>query len=128
MQQLNNYHNPERVLVITYRQTLARDITRNFGRPDCKNYLDSYDDPRVWESPRLIIQLDSLLNLVYQNNNVMDGEGFGLSYDLIVLEENRSLMNHVDERAMHKKEIDIWFFFNEIMNHSKKDCINGRRH
>ena len=51
----------ERVLFVTYRQTLARDIMRNFGKLGFQNYLDSYDDPSVWNVPRLIVQLNSLM-------------------------------------------------------------------
>ncbi|MFM7980829.1 MAG: hypothetical protein ACKPKO_16080, partial [Candidatus Fonsibacter sp.] len=61
LQRLVKRRNPERVLFITYRQTLARDIMRNFGKLGFKNYLDSHDDPSVWNSPRLIVQLDSLM-------------------------------------------------------------------
>ncbi|MFM7989591.1 MAG: hypothetical protein ACKPKO_60780 [Candidatus Fonsibacter sp.] len=32
LQRLANRRNPERVLFIAYRQTLARDIMRNFGK------------------------------------------------------------------------------------------------
>ena len=32
LQRLNKARNPERVLCITYRQTLSRDIMRNFGK------------------------------------------------------------------------------------------------
>ena len=49
-----------------------------------KNYLDSYDDPFVWESPRLIVQIDSLMNLVLKNCDVTaDDEAFELHYDMI---------------------------------------------
>ena len=37
MQRLIRERNPERVLFITYRQTLARDIMRNFGQLGFKN-------------------------------------------------------------------------------------------
>jgi hypothetical protein len=89
MQRLINNHNPERVLFITYRQTLARDIMRNVGKLECKIHLESYDDPIVLEAPRLITHLDSLLNLVYKTSDVMCSDGFELSYDLIVLDEKR---------------------------------------
>ena len=120
MQRLIRERNPERVLFITYRQTLARDIMRNFGQLGFKNYLDSYEDPRVWESPRLIVQLDSLLNVVLKNDSVVSGSGFELSYGLIVLDESESLLCHFDEKTMEKKEIDIWSFFDELLKHCKK--------
>ena len=120
MQRLIKEKNPARVLFITYRQTLARDIMRNFGKLGFKNYLDSYDNPRVWESPRLIVQVDSLLNLIYRNEEVVSGEAFQMDYDMIVLDESESLLCHFDEKTMENKEICIWRFFDELLKHSKK--------
>jgi superfamily II DNA or RNA helicase len=117
MQRLIKERNPERVLFITYRQTLARDIMRNFGKLGFKNYLDSYENPRVWESPRLIVQIDSLLNLIYRNAGVMSGEAFAMDYDMIVLDESESLLCHFDGRTMENKEIPIWSFFDELLKH-----------
>ena len=51
-QRLTQEQSPAKVLFITYRQTSARGIMRYFRHLGCKNYLDSYDDPTVWESPR----------------------------------------------------------------------------
>ena len=60
VQRLNKYK-PERVL----KQTLARNIMRHCWKLEFKNYLGSYDEPDEWEAPRVIIQLHSLLNLMY---------------------------------------------------------------
>ncbi|MFM7844923.1 MAG: DEAD/DEAH box helicase family protein, partial [Planctomycetota bacterium] len=61
LQRLVRARKPERVLFITYRQTLARDIMRNFDKLGFNNYLDSHEDPSVWNA-RLIVQLDSLMH------------------------------------------------------------------
>ena len=45
LQRLVKARNPERVLCIIYRQTLARDIVPNFGKLGFKRYVDFYDDP-----------------------------------------------------------------------------------
>lgn len=42
-----------------YRQALAMDIDRNFKEPGSNKYLDGYDDTKVWNSDRLIVQFDS---------------------------------------------------------------------
>jgi hypothetical protein len=99
---------------------MARDIMRNFGKLKFKNYLDCYDDPTVWDSKRLIIQIDSLMNLLYKNNDVMNGEGYELSYDLIVPDESESLLCHFDEKTMEKKEIEIRQLYDELLKHTKK--------
>ena len=93
MQNSITNQSPERVLFITYRQTLARDIVTNLGKLDFKDYLDSDNDPNVSETPRRIIKLDSRLKLVYKTSDASDGKGFELSYDLIVLDESESLMS-----------------------------------
>jgi hypothetical protein len=119
MQRLIKEHNPERVLFITYRRTLARDIMNNFNHLGFKSYLDSYEDPTVWDSKRLIVQIDSLMNLVLKNSDVICGEAFELSYDIIVVDESESLLNHCDE-TMEKKDNAIWEFLDLILKHSKK--------
>jgi hypothetical protein len=50
LKQLMEDQQYQRVLFITYRQTLARDIMRNFESLGFANYLDAYDKPRTWDS------------------------------------------------------------------------------
>jgi len=120
LQELIREQNPKKVLFITYRQTLARDIMRNFSKLGFKNYLDSYEDPAVWNSPRLIVQLDSLLNVVIKNDKFVCENVFDLTYDMIILDESESLLNHMDEKTMENKEIQTWDFFDELLKHSRK--------
>ena len=103
---------------MTYRQTLARDIMRNGGKLGFKNYLDSHEDPSVWNAPRLIVQLDSLMNIFTRSDDVLNGEGFQLRYDMIILDESESLLAHFDEQTMSGKEIGIWNSFDELLKHS----------
>jgi len=91
---------------------------RNFGQLGFKNYLNSYDDPSVWNSPRLIVHLDSLMSVFERSEDVLDGEGFQLRYDLIILDEPGSPLAHFDEQTMTRKEIGIWNFFGELLKHS----------
>ena len=113
-------YNPKRVLMVSYRQTLARDLKRNFGKLGFKNYLDSGEDPDVWNSPRLIVQLDSLLNVLYKNDKYLTEDAFDLRYDMIILDESESLLAHMDEKTMEKKEIEVFNFFNQLLEHSGK--------
>ncbi|MFM7983137.1 MAG: hypothetical protein ACKPKO_27835, partial [Candidatus Fonsibacter sp.] len=76
LQRLVKSRSPERVLFITYRQTLARDTMRNFGELGLNNYLYSYDDPSVWNAPRLIVQLGNLMDIFERIDDVLSGEGF----------------------------------------------------
>ena len=68
----------------------------------CKNNLDSYTDPDVWEHPKLIIQTDSLTHVVLNNTEVINGGSFDLSNDLIVLDKSYILMRHYVEGAINK--------------------------
>jgi hypothetical protein len=68
----------------------------------------------------LIVQIDSLTTLVLKNNDVICGEAFELSYDLIVSDESESLLNHCDEKTMEKKDIEVWELLDLILKHSKK--------
>ena len=101
MQRLIKNGNPERVLFITYRQTLARGIVKNFGKLGFKNYLDSYDDPSVWNSKRLIVQVDSLLQVFNKNDGFLI-EGKFKAYDMIILDESEGLLDHIDGKTMEK--------------------------
>ena len=80
---------------------------RNFGKLGFKNYLDAAENPAVWEAPKLIIQIDSLMHLWTASS-----EGtFKKAYDMIILDESESLLAHIDEKTMEKKEIGIFNFF-----------------
>ena len=92
----------------------------NFKHLGFKNYLDSYEDRTVWDADKLITQIDSLLNLVLRNSDVMNGDDFDVHYDMIVLDEPESLLSHFDETTMERKEIEIWDLFDELLKQSDK--------
>ena len=98
-------------MFITYRQTLAPDIVRNFGKLQFKYYLDACNDTSTWDVPRLRIHIDSLMNIRLNDGSFMHGNEFKLRYDMIVLDESDSLMNHFDEGTVTHTEIEIWYFF-----------------
>ena len=68
----------------------------------------------------MIVQIDSLLNLVLRNGDVLAGEAFELPYDMLVLDESESLLCHVDEQTLENNEIDIWNFFDELLKQCNK--------
>ena len=39
---------------------------------------------------------------------------------MIVLDESASLMNHFDEGAMKHEDIDIWYFFTQVIKYAPK--------
>ena len=92
---------------------------KNFGKLGFKNYLDSYDDPSVWNAPRLIVQIDSLMQILNKNDGFIINGKFK-AYDMIILDESESLLAHIDEKTMERKEIDIFDFFNAILKQCGK--------
>ena len=99
-QRLIKARNPERVLFITYRQTLARDIMKNLSKLGFKNYLDAFEDPSVWNSKRLVVQLDILTQVLHKNDKFLMEGKFQLKYDMIILDESESLLAHLDEKTV----------------------------
>ena len=75
------------------------------------------------ERPRLIVQLDSLWNVMLKNDRFIASESFDFRYDLIVLDESESLLNHFDGGTMENKEIGIWGLFDEILKHNRKAVL-----
>ena len=69
----------------------------------------------VWEAPKLIIQIDSLMHLWSGNEG-----SFKKAYDMIILDESESLLAHIDEKTMEKKEIGIFNFFNALLKQCGK--------
>ena len=120
LQRLVKSRKPERALFVTYRQTLARDIVRNFWKLGFKSYLDSYDDSSVWNAPSPHRPARQPHAHLYEDDDVLSGEGFQLRYDMIILDESESLLAHFDEQTMVRKEIGIWNFFDELLKHSGK--------
>ena len=45
---------------------------------------------------------------------------FQAKYDMIILDESESLLAHMDETTMQKKEIEIFNFLHTILNHCGK--------
>ena len=102
-------------MFITYRQTLARDIMKNFGKLGFKNYLDAAENPAVWEAPKLIIQIDSLMRLWSESEG-----SFKKAYDMIIIDESESLLAHIDGKTMEKKEIIIFYFVDALLKQCGK--------
>ena len=70
--------------------------------------MDSYDDPSVWNAPRLIVQLDNLMHRFERSDDVLGSKGFQLRYNMLILYESEILLAHFDEQTMANKEISIW--------------------
>ncbi|MFM7990163.1 MAG: hypothetical protein ACKPKO_63690, partial [Candidatus Fonsibacter sp.] len=62
----------------------ARDIMRNFGKLGSRTTW-THDDPSVSNAPRLIVQLDSLMHIFTRSDDVLNGDGFNLRYNMIII-------------------------------------------
>ena len=69
---------------------------RDFGKLQIKNYLDACNEHRIWDAPRLNIQLDNLMNIRLNDGPLMTDDECDLRYDMIVLDECENLMKYFD--------------------------------
>ena len=87
-------YNPERVLFITYRQSLAwsliDELKKEFGFESYQNR----ENFNIMEQNRVIVQLDSI-HLLRVKKNLFKNEPTYAKYDLIVLDEIEGLLNHM---------------------------------
>ena len=56
--------------------------------------MDACDDPDIWGTPRLILHIDSLINLMYNNGDFINYNGFDLKYDMVVVDASESVLNN----------------------------------
>ncbi len=88
---------------------------KNFSKLGFKNYLDAHENRAVWEAPRLIIQIDSLMHLWSESEG-----SFKKAYDMIILDKSESLLAHIDEKTMENKEIGIFSLFDALLKQCGK--------
>ena len=60
------------------------------------------------------------MQVLHKNDKFLIEGKFQLKYDMIILDESESLLAHLDEKTMEKKEIEIFSFFHTLLNHSGK--------
>ena len=103
----------KRVLFVSYRQTLTNDLHGNFIELKVKSYLD-----RMFQSDRLICQIESLEKIVGCQYAFCDEIDIP-SYDLVVLDEIESILNHYESTTINEKE-KIFNLLNDIIYNSDK--------
>ncbi len=55
---------------------------KNFGKLGFNIYLDSFDDPSVLNSPRLLVEIDSLMQVLNKNDEHIIESKFQLKCDV----------------------------------------------
>lgn len=105
-------YKPERVLFITYRQTLSYDFYGSFKRHNVGNYLMG-----DFKSPRLICQIESLPKLL--SHNYFTGEFVVPVYDMVVVDEIESVLNHLNSPTI-KNKLYTFLVMDAILKKAKK--------
>jgi hypothetical protein len=105
-------YKPQRVLFITYRQTLSFDLYGSFKRHNVGNYLLG-----DFKSDRLICQIESLPKLL--NKNLFTGLFDTPVYDLVVIDEIESVLNHLNSPTIDNK-LYTFLVMDSILKKSKR--------
>jgi nucleoside-triphosphatase THEP1 len=112
-------YNPEKILWLSFRQTLSDDIENNFKDLDFKHYQTSKLNVN-----RLIIQEESLLKLQSYEDVIEaeDGviENITHQYDLIMLDEVESLLNQYHSQATFGSKTKETFDYLEQLLYKSK--------
>jgi hypothetical protein len=80
----------------------------------------------IQQSKRLIIQLDSLVRLNYQDYITL--ENYLPSYDLIVVDEMEGILNHFNAKTLKRKEETYDILTRLIQETNKTFCLDGDLH
>jgi hypothetical protein len=111
-----DYKQFNKILWVTHRQTLTKQIYGNFKESGFKNYMDL--DGCLYSHDRLIIQIDSLMRIVKKDPNLIFKR-----YDLIIIDEIEGCLNHFNSPFLGKFEHtprDIFNFLLKLINFSSK--------
>ena len=103
----------KRILMVSYRQSLTNDLYGSFEIHKFKSYLDGF-----YGADRIICQIESLHKL---NCNLFDGfESNEIpEYDLVILDESESILNHFRSVTINEKE-NTFNLLRDIIYNSKK--------
>ncbi len=112
----------KKVLFISYRQTLTNELHGSFK----ELYVDSYLDG-VYGSDRIICQIESLEKLL-PKFQFIDQTNELPTYDLIVLDEIESILNHFRSSTIANKEKTFNFMKDLVFNSTKVLALDGDFH
>jgi len=105
-----------KIAYISYRRTLEQQIHKDFEDFKFTHYLEGEN---LEKAERLIIQIDSILKM-------------GDYYDLVILDELESVLNHITSSLIEKEYLKSQKIFNklrELCDNSKKIiCLDGDLH
>jgi hypothetical protein len=111
-------YEPKKILWLSYRKTLTNDILGSFA----ENYNFKGYQSKDYSADRLIIQLESL-NKLKPHMMFCDDEYDIPSYDLVIIDEVESILNHFNHMTFKGKERDTFNWMVEIIKVSKKMIV-----
>jgi hypothetical protein len=107
----------KRCIFTTHRRTLATDVERNFKDAGFISYLDKEHFTK--SEKKIIINMDSLkclqLHTSFFNSTLIIQK-----YDLLILDEIESLLNHFESSLMDDKRNDVYNIFCKLIIDTKK--------
>lgn len=110
-------YEPKRILWLSYRKTLTDNLLSVFKDFDFKDYQN-----REYQADRLICQIDSIKHLI--ETDLFNDEIIIPSYDLIIIDEVESILNHFlntvtmkgENRELFELMVDIIKSSNKIIS------------
>lgn len=108
---------PKKILYISYRQTLTYELLGNFKGLGVKSYLNG-----DFHADRLICQIESLYKIITEG---FDGYTEIPSYDLVIIDEIESILNHFMSSTIENKTQTFDFMHNVLYNSNKILALDG---
>ena len=99
---------PEKILILSYRQTLTYELKGNFSDFGVTSYLD-----KIYNIDRIICQIDSMIK-VLSDSDPFATEFEIKTYDLVVIDESESVINHLYSNLINNKR-DLFDFIRNIL-------------
>jgi hypothetical protein len=113
----------KRIIFLTMRQSLARNINKDFKELGFINYLDAnkQDDNITYEHDKIIISLDSIKKITYNKFMKLKIN----PYDLVICDEFCSLLSHFDYNKLQEPELLHKIFESIIKNSTQTFFLDG---
>lgn len=117
-------YNPKKILWVTHRKSLTCNLISRFKQFGFVSYLEISDDipPHyIYQSDRLIVQLESMLLIDYYHLP----PDTQLKYDLIIIDECISLFNQFSSPTL-KSPLNTYNYLQELIKLSKNTiCMDA---
>lgn len=112
--------NFERILFISYRKTLTNNLYGTFRELGITSYLD-----KKYDSNKLICQIESLYKILPLKLIDKNGELVIPSYDLVIIDEIESVLNHFISPTLENKKETFELMSGIIFNSRKILALDG---